>query len=1099
MNMVDCMYFLNDYVKLLHSGDNLYTEKLERIIQEKPKLPSEMIYMILSDIICQIYLEEEIDTLTFYRGRIKPVFAQLTKEEIITKYFDRIFGLYENKLSVNDLVCLCMNLQDEKIGEIIIRRHYKKIRKEIRKTLYVPAESIDELSSIWEINEYEVKPQYQSKHYEAKIGDICPNVLRVFYQYFDMDIKFFLNHKIEKYNEKVFKRLNKNVLFSLLQKELLKEDKEVLIPILRILKTQEFANVKLTNELPKYLWIRILRNREILEEILVRENCLIGVLDEEEKTFQDAFVEFIYELNIKKIEIKDITKIDSIYCLEYFSAIDKLASESYLDNKNNYLFLICFKLFLKEFVKEYCDELTISDIEYLERIFRRSIQRKNIYPLFKIKNKKNLIHHYKSNDILLKPDEVNIEHIYQYNVKQYRKIKELMNNIIVDRYKECYLYNKTKGILMPKKSFESIPWKTKNKYDECIIISLNILGYEATKKLIESNINTWENIINNIKEKTPDFHHAFRDFVLRENSKDQVLNEYSLLDYLLVFEKLLISEKKITLNRMNKVIRSIKNLLVPYNIHIEPNLEKLNDVAKGDPFLEKINGIKLYETYRRRIKSSIPDCCGEYHGLEYKLVDLHAPEIISNGIGKYLLPNAQKASSCLTPNGKAKTCLEHGAVNPNGRFFKITRNANIVAYSWVWRRGEVLCFDNIELTEEVEKIKDYEKVVYEIYLQAAKTLTEMTRSETKRGIKLVLIGRNEKDIKNSNIDHLPYLEKNTTHLFKPTSETEIYLKDSSEKQIILYGAYSKNLDTTDVEAIYLSKRLKVESFFDLEKEKLEERMNAIYYDYCLQHSMKYHKIKNTYESGYIGEDWFVGMKKDSGFDFFYNKNDKRLFEEVKKILKSKQEIQESSPKVYFPKFKIENILNSKNIHVDTTRVENYLKQLSTYDHKIPSIYYSHTTGNLENLSSIFRDGAITSSNYGQHAGGIGSNGMHYICIAKVGSEIYHSYKRTGTIILDDNMQIFSENDLILPSNVIANFTPTSYPIRKTGTLGEYQVKDIITKDHFNCLLAIENNTLTLAQIILLNEAYELNLPIVLESTMSEIDTTYVKKHIKLSR
>ena len=48
-------------------------------------------------------------------------------------------------------------------------------------------------------------------------------------------------------------------------------------------------------------------------------------------------------------------------------------------------------------------------------------------------------------------------------------------------------------------------------------------------------------------------------------------------------------------------------------------------------------------------------------------------------------------------------------MNPNGRFFKITRNANIVAYSWVWRRGEVLCFDNIELTEEVEKIKDYEK------------------------------------------------------------------------------------------------------------------------------------------------------------------------------------------------------------------------------------------------------------------------------------------------------------------------------------------------------------------------------------------------------
>ena len=50
---------------------------------------------------------------------------------------------------------------------------------------------------------------------------------------------------------------------------------------------------------------------------------------------------------------------------------------------------MCFKTFLKEFAKEYDDKLTSKDLEYLERMFRRGIQRNNVYKIFLIKQSIN--------------------------------------------------------------------------------------------------------------------------------------------------------------------------------------------------------------------------------------------------------------------------------------------------------------------------------------------------------------------------------------------------------------------------------------------------------------------------------------------------------------------------------------------------------------------------------------------------------------------------------------------------------------------------------------------------------------------------------------
>ena len=305
----------------------------------------------------------------------------------------------------------------------------------------------------------------------------------------------------------------------------------------------------------------------------------------------------------------------------------------------------------------------------------------------------------------------------------------------------------------------------------------------------------------------------------------------------------------------------------------------------------------------------------------------------------------------------------------------------------------------------------------------------------------MLIGRNPIDVKNSYIDNLQKLNEITDKNYTPNSKEELYLKDS-ENKVILYVKNSDNLDTKDVEPIYLYEREKVNRFEELEDNLLKIRINSIYYDYCLQNSKKYHEIDNIYKSGYIGEDWFVGKKDDETYDFYYNNNDKRLFQEVKEYIKIPEK--ENKKSFYIPKYKIDNILDEKKLKINEQEIEAYLESLNEHDYVIPNNYYSHTTRSVEALNNVFKDGSITSSYYGKHDGGGGSNGEHYICIAKIGSSIHNSYKRTGTIILDDNMQTFNDNELIIPEILINDFRNTSYPIRETGKDGEYQVKNIIT-------------------------------------------------------
>ncbi len=138
---------------------------------------------------------------------------------------------------------------------------------------------------------------------------------------------------------------------------------------------------------------------------------------------------------------------------------------------------------------------------------------------------------------------------------------------------------------------------------------------------------------------------------------------------------------------------------------------------------------KIYNFAKQRTFSSIPRIEGTKDKYYYEILRLDDPLAMAIG---YL------TNCCQRLHEPGRQCMEHSMVDNNGRLFVI-KDANnhdiIIAQSWVWRNGDVLCFDNIEVPDqqmwdhgiphgkEDNGIRnEFTDEILEIYKQAAKEL-----------------------------------------------------------------------------------------------------------------------------------------------------------------------------------------------------------------------------------------------------------------------------------------------------------------------------------------------------------------------------------------
>lgn len=342
------------------------------------------------------------------------------------------------------------------------------------------------------------------------------------------------------------------------------------------------------------------------------------------------------------------SSIPSSYVLsnEFFANLKFLKNIPKKDLRNHPLYNKTFEVYLS-FCKYF---YTFNVLEYLfifKRLFNRLIEGSSLIDMLQIRKAETLFHFYKTNEIVQFDDKykITVDNINSYITKQYFALKELLIAT-----KDTSLL---KGILN---------YNLENLIAVNAICLISFYGFETSKKLLQlgfkidilvkiANLNYEDEY-----EKTLFLNIIFNDLITFKENKDN-------LDILFNIFKHLKDEgyPHITLKKIIKRIKSFEYALLPNVECLKNNLLLLDLVSKGEPIDNKIEGIKLYNDYRLREYSSIPDVKGTYKTLKYETVDMHSPEIISNGIDNYLYPDKKVGSSCLTPAGKAASCLHHGA------------------------------------------------------------------------------------------------------------------------------------------------------------------------------------------------------------------------------------------------------------------------------------------------------------------------------------------------------------------------------------------------------------------------------------------------------
>jgi len=1034
--------------------------KVETVILNKPNLKSNEILSIICDI-------------SFYQ-------FDYYETEHEQSYFQEILDFYDDFLTDEDRWECLLKINTESYFDSYAMKHYNEFRLFLKDKVFVvrDTESLDTLADFQFLLDHKIKNNFYKVRWISFYSSTSAWGL---VRFFSADLLFLgdSNIPICRYCGEMWKNVDFSnrvsfLILKLKSRLITADEMKLLFSSIYSKFTDSWKNV-----LDELHFTDTMEDCETILDLFRNFSILY------EFSFSNCFLSDFYNVYLRK-KVASFPRCNDdfsdIYSLSYLQALNELEQTNYDVNRKSSLYLKCFQCFLKEFLKNFNDTLEFEDLKIVEILFRRILFHKNICDILNLHNRLMLWHYYKTEDFV-EIEGYSLEDIKKYNAKNYLRLAKFYLQMSFNNEKLSF----SNSSYYSPKCLELIPL-------------LNMFGYDDAKKLVFVFHYMCIDTKCSLKEKDIEYFKKFMNVFLSnwtffQNNPDKIEDFYVCYNFLVE------QGGKITFDKILNCVYSIDYVLFPFNKCLGKELEKLNLVAKGDPLKEKIAGIRLYDEYRFRLKSTIPDVSLECSQISGKMVDLHAPEIISNGIGKYVLPNQTFASSCLTPAGKASSCLRHGAINENGRFFGVYYQEKIIAYSWVWRRGDVLAFDNIEVTKELIQLPNYQQILFDIYKQAALDIMEKTKKEKQGGIKLIIIGRNAIDVPNLKIDSLPNVQEYTTKLFQPTGAENLYMKDSESKQVILAGNYTENLNLEDVEAVYWYPREAVKKFRFPCTSSQQQLLQAISFDDAFYHNKRYYDTVSNYQYGYYNEDWFVGYLEDGSSDFFYRGNDERLFEEAKVYVKnfkdkmtSKVEIIESNEKW------IERILDRNNILVNEEALNEYFEKANRSDFLVSSQDYYHIPHDITLFQHILADRAITSAFYGNHVGGHGANGNYFISVARYGSIAFQKYLNSKGFLLNHNICTFLECQLrgTISDTYLSDFSDFPYPIRMGMISGEEQVfKEIRLDDKLKAIYIRDDDLLELGQILYLTDLYNFDFPLIDTRCTRIVERDVVKKYIRI--
>lgn len=622
---------------------------------------------------------------------------------------------------------------------------------------------------------------------------------------------------------------------------------------------------------------------------------LRGTLDDEKKNIVDKYqieeLSIVFSLNswCKKDNVRYIENMfmDKIACdgqLEEILENTSVFSRTYLKNlkeirkmienrkitRHSEVYKEHFKVFYKYLVEsKHLGELGQEGVGEIEKLFFRILKKDGLWSIKELNSLSMIALFNRVGIVKMWANQFSVEQILKYSVKEHKKLCEIIKS------------NNKENI---------------GDYEQYVLKLMLLVGYQRAEYILsaDSDIETLHHLVGNVgvkdikmdDEGNPIVDNKFINLLFKDKDHNRVklMLENKGSDLYKFFPRIVNEWESIKLSNKNKSLKEVIEFLKNGGVVVPLKYYRLEDSFKliGRTNELVLETFRLHDEMLKRVESTIPRVKGKINDYEYEVLRYDDMEGLTVG-------NA--TDCCFTVRGASQTSLRHALTSKNGRILTVKKNGELLAHSWLWRNGNTLCLDNIEISKKIKQVDFLE--VYEEF--ASRIVEESIKCEGSNGIVNVLIGGDINGNKYKGIDKYPSYVKNalsnnskviySEYLVSPIEEG-LY-SDAKSCQWLIKGSGDFSLYQSDY--YYKDERKVVLEYDDSKKDDwdfirfLNKKVNAL--KIIKENREDIAKIDvRDFSKVFSGEDFYVLVDKKGSVESFVSSNDDRANKEMESIL-----------------------------------------------------------------------------------------------------------------------------------------------------------------------------------------------------------------------
>ena len=269
--------------------------------------------------------------------------------------------------------------------------------------------------------------------------------------------------------------------------------------------------------------------------------------------------------------------------------------------------------------------------------------------------------------------------------------------------------------------------RASDKYVYCDLYKLNPMYQKYYKFLSGSKLHQL------FEGLSLEYRKEFRDFIFE--NKHALINDDEMIGFMKDLQEKI---KELSQDPDYAGIKITPEVLIKSLVSVDNQYSnRKSGFEKGEELATKFSFNQEYFDYaqcvweeaRKREASSIPRIEGIENGYSYEVLRLDDAEGIYIG---------NLTDCCQRLGGVGETSMLHSMTEKNGRVFVVRdSDKRVVAQAWLWRNGNTICFDNVEIPNRAKGVKN-EKAIYEILKIVAKKMCDKDAIEVE---KLVRAGK----------------------------------------------------------------------------------------------------------------------------------------------------------------------------------------------------------------------------------------------------------------------------------------------------------------------------------------------------------------------